>query len=84
MDRRLKQEKDSDKELHSYFNYLLNYMPDDQLLKNLGLFQDRITIGDLFFIFELYKKQQNIHGVIAEFGVRWGKNLSLLISFNCN
>ena len=80
MDRRLKQEKDSDKELKSYFDYLINYMPDDQLLKNLGLFQDRITIGDLLFIFELYKKQQNIHGVIAEFGVRWGKNLSLLIA----
>jgi len=80
MDRRLKQEKDSDKELRSHFDYLLNYMPDDQLLKNLGLFQDRITIGDLLFIFELYKKQQNIHGVIAEFGVRWGKNLSLLIA----
>ena len=60
MDRRLKQEKDSDKELKSYFDYLLNYMPDDQLLKNLGLFQDRITIGDLLFIFELYKKQQNV------------------------
>ncbi len=80
MDRRLQQEKRSDEELKSCFNSLLNYIPDDQILKNLGLFQDRITIGDILFIFELYKKQQNVHGVIAEFGVRWGKNLSLLIA----
>lgn len=53
-------------------------LPDDELLPNLGLFLSSKNLSRLLFFHELYKKIINNHGIIAEFGVRWGQNLSLL------
>ena len=77
-DLRLKSEAAADNHLLEL--YQRNGVPRDQVLKNLGLFLDRITWTDYLFFLELYKLQLNVHGVIAEFGVRWGKNLSFLIA----
>lgn len=58
---------------------LLKSSPIDEedILRNLQLFTSRIDLADMLFMSELYKKQLNVHGVIAEFGSRWGRNLAL-------
>jgi len=53
-------------------------MPDDELLANLGLFLTSKSLSRVLFFHEIYQKIVNTHGVIMEFGVRWGQTLSLL------
>ena len=48
-----------------------------ETLQNLGLFMTRQNLSQILFVDELYRKQLNVHGVIMEFGVRWGRNLAL-------
>jgi len=52
-------------------------IPDGELLDNLGLFLTRQTLSRINFMQELYKKIIPVHGVIMEFGVRWGQNMAL-------
>lgn len=52
-------------------------LDNESLMKNLGLFLNRQSLSRILFINELYQKIINTHGVIIEFGVRWGQNLSL-------
>ena len=52
-------------------------IPEDMLLDNLPLFLNRRDLMRLLFIHELYKKIIDVHGVIMEFGVRWGKSMAL-------
>lgn len=54
---------------------------DIEMLRNLGLFLVPTDIKKYLFLNEMYKKILNVHGVIIEFGCRWGQNLSLLHSF---
>lgn len=56
-------------------------IPDDELLNNLGLFMRRQQLGRLLFMHELYKHIINIHGVVMEFGTRWGQNLAYFENF---
>lgn len=56
-------------------------IPDNELLMNLSLFIKRQDISMLLFMNELYQKILGVHGVVMEFGVRWGKNLALLENF---
>lgn len=56
-------------------------IPDNELLSNLGLFLNRQTLSRILFMHELYQKIINTHGVVIEFGVRWGQNLALFESF---
>ncbi len=56
-------------------------IPPSEMLNNLGLFLNRQTLSRIFFMDKLYQKILNVHGVIIEFGVRWGQNLSLFSSF---
>jgi hypothetical protein len=56
-------------------------IPESELLRNLGLFLNRQTLSKMLFMHELYKKILDVHGVIMEFGVRWGQNLALFASF---
>ncbi|MBF0212998.1 MAG: crotonobetainyl-CoA--carnitine CoA-transferase [Magnetococcales bacterium] len=53
-------------------------LPDDELLANLGLFLTSKNLSRILFFNEIYKKIVTTHGVICEFGVRWGQTLSLL------
>ena len=52
-------------------------IPNNEILSNLGLFINRRTLSRFLLMYELYQKCLNVHGVIMEFGVRWGQNLAL-------
>lgn len=55
-------------------------IPDKERLANLGLFLNRPTLSRLLFLHELYQHILPVHGVIMEFGVRWGQSLAV---FSC-
>jgi hypothetical protein len=52
-------------------------IPNNELLDNIGVYLTRQTLSRINFIQSLYKKIIPVHGVIMEFGVRWGQNMSL-------
>ncbi len=52
-------------------------IPDNEILSNLSLFISRQNLSQILFINELYEHIIGVHGVIMEFGVRWGRNLAL-------
>ncbi len=52
-------------------------IPGNEVLMNLPLFIKRQDLSCLLFMNELYKKILGVHGVIMEFGVRWGRNMAL-------
>jgi len=56
-------------------------IPTDELIYNMGLFISRQNMMRILFIHELYQKILPVHGVIMEFGVRWGGNMALYESF---
>lgn len=53
-------------------------IPADELLPNLGLYLTSKTLSRLLFFCEIYQHILTRHGVVFEFGVRWGQTLSLL------
>ena len=82
---RIKKSQSSEKEI-SFREKILNLfkncpIPDNELLSNLGLFINRQTLSRILFMNELYQKIINIHGIVVEFGARWGQNLALFESF---
>ena len=52
-------------------------IPDTDILNNLGLFINSKNLARLLFLNHIYRQIINIHGVVMEFGTRWGQNLSL-------
>jgi hypothetical protein len=70
----------SEKDAQKAFTALLKQtpLPDDELLPNLGLFLTSKELSRLLFFYEIYRKIVNTHGIIAEFGVRWGQTLSIM------
>lgn len=52
-------------------------IPDNEIFSNLGLFLSRQNLSQLLFVNEIYQKLLDVHGVIMEFGVRWGRNMAL-------
>jgi len=53
-------------------------IPDNERLTNSGLFVKRQDLTKQLFLNDLYSKIVNVHGVIMEFGVRWGQNMVTL------
>lgn len=54
-------------------------LPNDEVLPNLGLFLTSKNLSRILFLYEIYKKiLHNTHGIIVEFGVRWGQTLSIM------
>ncbi|MDD5634008.1 MAG: crotonobetainyl-CoA--carnitine CoA-transferase, partial [Candidatus Omnitrophica bacterium] len=53
-------------------------LPDDEILPNLGLFLTSKNLSRTLFFYEIYKMILQTHGVVMEFGVRWGQTLSLM------
>jgi len=53
-------------------------IPDNERLANSGLFVKRQDLTKQLFLNDLYTKFLPVHGVIMEFGVRWGQNLVTL------
>lgn len=70
------EEKDAYKEFITCFKSLP--LPDEELLPNLGLFLTSKNLSRLLFFYEIYKKIINTHGIVVEFGVRWGQTLSVM------
>lgn len=56
-------------------------IPDAEILQNLGLYLNRQTLSRILFMQQLYAQIVPVHGVIMEFGVRWGQNLALFENF---
>lgn len=52
-------------------------IPDDDILQNLGLFLSSKNLSRILFMDYIYKQIVDVHGVVFEFGTRWGQNLSL-------
>ena len=71
---------DSEKDAQSKFAEKLSAhpLPSDEILANLGIFLTSKTLSRILFFHEIYQKILRSHGVIFEFGVRWGQTLSLM------
>ena len=52
-------------------------LPANEILDNLGLFITRQNLSRIFLMKQLYEMIVPVHGVVFEFGVRWGQNMSL-------
>lgn len=52
-------------------------VPDKELLDNIGLYLTRQSLSRINLMQQLYEAIVPVHGVIMEFGVRWGQNLAL-------
>ncbi len=52
-------------------------IPDRELLDNLGLYLTRQSLSRINLVQKLYEAIIPVHGVVMEFGVRWGQNLAL-------
>jgi hypothetical protein len=63
--------------------YFINHvkaspLPDDEVLPNLGLFLTSKALSRILFFYEIYRKILHNHGIIMEFGIRWGQTLSIM------
>jgi hypothetical protein len=56
-------------------------IPESELLSNLALYTSKREFSRMLYLHELYKKIVDVHGVVMEFGVRWGQNLTLFETF---
>jgi len=56
-------------------------IPPAELSMNLGLYLSRMQLSRLLLMHQLYQMILPVHGVIMEFGVRWGQNLALFGNF---
>jgi len=52
-------------------------IPDDQILANLGLFLESKNLARILLMDYLFRQIVDVHGVVMEFGTRWGQNLAL-------
>jgi hypothetical protein len=52
-------------------------VPDSELPMNLGLYASRMQLSRLLLMDRLYRMIVPVHGVVMEFGVRWGQNMAL-------
>ncbi len=56
-------------------------IPQNELFTNLGLFLNRQSLSRILFLHEMYRRVLPVHGIVMEFGTRWGQNLALFSSF---
>lgn len=52
-------------------------IPDKDIMQNLGLFLSSKNLSRILFMDYIYKQIVDVHGVVIEFGTRWGQNTSL-------
>ncbi|HTP29379.1 MAG TPA: class I SAM-dependent methyltransferase [Anaeromyxobacteraceae bacterium] len=55
-------------------------IPAGEILANLGLYLTRASLSRILLMEHLYREAIAVHGILVEFGVRWGQNLALLAS----
>jgi hypothetical protein len=70
------EEKDVQKQFVTHFKS--SPLPDDEVLPNLGLFLTSKALSRILSFYEIYKKIVYTHGIIVEFGIRWGQTLSIM------
>ena len=56
-------------------------IPPAELIENLGLYAPRQALSRLLFFHDLYRRIVDVHGVILDFGCRYGQTLSLWQAF---
>ncbi len=52
-------------------------IPETEILSNLGLFLNSKNLSRILFMDHLYQQIIDVQGIVIEFGVRWGQNMSL-------
>jgi len=71
----------SQHELEAYKQFLKLFkncpVPEDEILQNIGLFLNSKLFARILFFHHIYLLQLSIHGVIMDFGTRWGQNMSI-------
>ncbi len=55
-------------------------IPPGEILANLSLYLTRTSLSQILFMSHLYSRILDVHGVVMEFGNRWGRNLALFSS----
>jgi hypothetical protein len=71
--------------LKKYFEKLkCSPIADDEILANLGVYLTSKNLSRILFFYEIYKKIIHNHGIIMEFGVRWGQTLSIMSALRGN
>ncbi|MBF0341707.1 MAG: crotonobetainyl-CoA--carnitine CoA-transferase [Magnetococcales bacterium] len=53
-------------------------IPDNELAENVPLFFSPRVLKRVLFMDELYRQILPVHGVILQFGVRWGRDIAVL------
>lgn len=53
-------------------------LPSSELAENSGLFVSPRTVKRLFFFNEIYCHALPVHGIVLQFGLRWGRDLATL------
>jgi hypothetical protein len=53
-------------------------IPSTELAENSGLFVSPRTMKRQFFFDEIYKHALDVHGVVMQFGLRWGRDLATM------
>lgn len=56
-------------------------IPAEMRLENLELYMRPQRISEILSLDELYRRILGIHGIVVEFGVRWGRHLSVFTAF---
>lgn len=59
-------------------HYAQSPLPPDEVLPNLGMFLTSKNLARILFFNDIYQMIVRHHGIVMEFGVRWGQTLSLL------
>lgn len=59
-------------------NYLNSPIPENEKISNSAVFLKRQELSKILFLNHIYQKIIDTHGIIIEFGVRWGQNLVTL------
>ena len=78
--RTTEKEMNAEQHLSDHLAELQSNMNDSEMLRNLGLFIPRMQWADIMHMMKLYEMMVPVHGVFAEFGVLWGKNLALAVA----
>ena len=55
-------------------------IPPGEILANLSLYLTRSSLSQILFMSHLYRRILGVHGMVMEFGNRWGRNLALFSS----
>lgn len=53
-------------------------IPKNEKVSQVGVYQKRQELSKVLFFNEIYQQIKDVHGVVMEFGVRWGQNLTTL------